>query len=91
MHKYNKKDTIVYNTIQFYRLDRVNYLKEIIKIAKNKNFYLGIKIVRGAYHEKEINRAIKLKYKIPVHLNNHCLGYCLLLRFYFRHFLKHQY
>ena len=69
MHIYNKKHTIVYNTIQFYRLDRVNYLKEIIKIAKDKNFNLGIKMVRGAYHEKEINRAIKLKYKIPVHLN----------------------
>ena len=67
MKKFNKNSTYVFNTIQLYRTDRLEYIKELIKIAKSENFYLGLKLVRGAYHEKEINRAKKNNYKCPVH------------------------
>ena len=66
MKKYNKKEVYIYNTLQMYRTDRLNYLNKIISIAKNEKFLLGIKLVRGAYHQQEIDRAIKLKYDVPV-------------------------
>ena len=66
MKKYNKKEVYIYNTLQMYRTDRLNYLNDIISIAKKEKFLLGIKLVRGAYHQQEIDRAIKLKYDIPV-------------------------
>ena len=66
MKKYNKKEVYIYNTLQMYRTDRLNYLNEIISVAKKEKFLLGIKLVRGAYHQQEIDRALKLKYDIPV-------------------------
>jgi len=66
MKKYNKKEVYIYNTLQMYRTDRLNYLNEIISVAKKQKFLLGIKLVRGAYHKQEIDRALKLKYDIPV-------------------------
>ena len=68
MRKYNKKTPIIYNTIQFYRIDRIAYLKNLIQKAKKENFYLGLKLVRGAYHEKEIERSKRLSYNCPVHI-----------------------
>ncbi len=69
MRKYNLKNAWVFNTLQMYRIDRLDYLNKIINIAKEESFILGIKLVRGAYHEKEIIRAIKKKYIIPVFEN----------------------
>jgi len=66
MITYNKKSTIVYNTSQMYRHDRLDYLKQLHKIAKEKKFLIGIKLVRGAYIEKENSRAKKLNYKSPI-------------------------
>ena len=66
MKKYNKKEVYIYNTLQMYRTDRLNYLNKIISLAKKEKFLLGIKLVRGAYHQQEIDRALKLKYDIPV-------------------------
>ncbi len=57
MRKHNGKKAIVYNTIQFYRTDRLEYLKSLIAIAKKENFILGFKLVRGAYMEKEREHA----------------------------------
>jgi len=68
MKKYNKENVIVFNTLQMYRRDRINYLKSILDKARNNKFKIGLKIVRGAYHEKEIERAKRKKYEIPVHL-----------------------
>ena len=68
MKQYNKENVIVFNTLQMYRKDRINYLKSIINKARNNKFKIGLKIVRGAYHEKEIERAKSKKYEIPVHL-----------------------
>ena len=68
MKKYNQKEVLVYNTLQMYRNDRIAYLNKTITVAKNENFKLGFKLVRGAYHEKEIARAKKNGYKTPVYL-----------------------
>jgi proline dehydrogenase len=67
MVKYNKDFPVVYNTLQHYRTDRVDFLKACYEIAKEKNFILGMKLVRGAYMEKERKRAIEKGYASPIH------------------------
>ncbi|BAO77464.1 proline dehydrogenase family protein [Winogradskyella sp. PG-2] len=66
MRVYNTDKTIVYNTLQTYRWDRLTYLKELHKRAKEDGFKIGMKIVRGAYMEKERNRAEEKRYKSPI-------------------------
>ena len=66
MQKYNKEEPIVYNTLQMYRYDRLPYLKELYERAVDKGFYIGVKIVRGAYMEKENERAAELGYPTPI-------------------------
>jgi len=66
MRKYNKKKTIVFNTLQLYRWDRLDYLKKIHEQAKAEGFLIGMKIVRGAYMEKENNRAEEMGYPTPI-------------------------
>lgn len=66
MQKYNKGKTIVYNTLQCYRWDRFDYLKELHNRGKNEGFNIGLKIVRGAYMEKERNRAEERGYESPI-------------------------
>ena len=65
--KFNSKKAIVYNTVQAYRVDRLEYLKKLHHTFSSKNVYLGIKLVRGAYMEKERNRAKALNYLDPIH------------------------
>ena len=64
--KYNKKKAIVFNTLQCYRWDRLDYLKKVHQEAEAAHVLLGFKIVRGAYLEKENERAIKLGYPTPI-------------------------
>lgn len=66
MRKYNKKRAIVFNTLQMYRWDRLDYLKKIHEQAKTEGFFIGMKIVRGAYMEKENERALDKGYKSPI-------------------------
>lgn len=66
MAKYNTKSAIVYNTFQLYRKDRLDYLISSIEKANNKKYFLGAKLVRGAYMEKERDRAQKLNYPSPI-------------------------
>jgi len=66
MEKYNKETAIVYNTLQMYHLDRLEYLKILYERAIDKNYYLGIKFVRGAYMEKERIRADLKGYNSPI-------------------------
>jgi proline dehydrogenase len=66
MEKYNKKKAIVYNTLQMYRTDRLDFLKESLRKAEEGNYYLGIKFVRGAYMEKERLRASEKGYPSPI-------------------------
>ena len=67
MQKFNKENTYIFNTIQLYRKDRIEYLKELIAHARKESFFIGVKLVRGAYHEKELERADKIGYTCPVH------------------------
>ena len=66
MRKYNKDKVIVFNTLQMYRWDRLNYLKNLHEVAKTEGFYIGMKLVRGAYMEKENKRAEEKGYKSPI-------------------------
>ena len=69
MRKYNKEKAIVFNTLQMYRWDRLDYLKRLHEQAKTEGFYIGMKIVRGAYLEKENERAADKGYKSPICIN----------------------
>ncbi len=69
MTRYNKEKPIVYNTLQMYRWDRLDYLKEIYKRSIDGGFFLGVKFVRGAYMEKERARAKEMGYKDPIQPN----------------------
>lgn len=66
MEKYNKERAIVFNTLQLYRHDRLDYLKALHERAKAKGFKVGMKLVRGAYMEKERERAAELGYTDPI-------------------------
>ncbi len=66
MRKYNKEKAIIYNTLQMYRWDRLDYLKKLHAEAKAEGFHIGMKIVRGAYMEKENKRAEEKGYKSPI-------------------------
>jgi proline dehydrogenase len=85
MVKFNKNEAIVFNTIQLYRHDRLAFLKDSFKHALNNNYYLGIKLVRGAYMEKERARATEFNYIDPIQINkentdndyDHALRFCL--------------
>jgi proline dehydrogenase len=66
MERYNKKEAIVHNTFQLYRHDRLAYLKKVFLVAKQQKFILGAKLVRGAYMDKERNRAKEKNYPSPI-------------------------
>ena len=59
MKEFNKENVIVFNTVQLYRKDRLHYIKKIHLQAKKENFKIGLKLVRGAYMEKERSHAKK--------------------------------
>jgi len=67
MTVYNKNKAVVYNTYQLYRNDRLSFLQLSHKLALEGKFILGAKLVRGAYMEKERERAEKNGYPSPIH------------------------
>ena len=67
MRKYNKKRANVFLTHQCYRTGTLDKVKNNLELAKKENFYLGVKLVRGAYMEKERKRAIVNNYTSPIH------------------------
>jgi proline dehydrogenase len=69
MAKYNRTQCIVFNTFQLYRHDKLAYLRGQIDKAKAGHYLLGAKIVRGAYMEKERDRAAEKNYPSPIHAN----------------------
>jgi proline dehydrogenase len=69
MQKFNLEKAVVYNTAQLYRNDRLQFIKDSCRFAKENNFILGLKLVRGAYMEKERNRARELNYPSPININ----------------------
>ena len=66
MDAFNKERCVVYNTIQHYRHDRFQFLKDCHKAAEERKFILGAKLVRGAYMEKERKRAEEKNYPSPI-------------------------
>ncbi|PRX55069.1 proline dehydrogenase family protein [Flagellimonas meridianipacifica] len=66
MRKYNKEKVVVYNTAQMYRWDRLDFIKELNETASLEKFKVGLKVVRGAYMEKENERAKELGYPTPI-------------------------
>ena len=66
MDTFNKQKAIVYNTIQLYRHDRLAFLKSSHQLASTGNYFLGVKLVRGAYMEKERTRAQSMGYTDPI-------------------------
>lgn len=66
MAQFNKNEVIVYNTIQLYRKDRLAYLKSAFEQAQRAGYKLGVKLVRGAYMEKERDRAEEKGYPSPI-------------------------
>lgn len=68
MEKYNLEKPIVFNTLQMYRTDRLQYLKDARREASANGYILAVKLVRGAYMEKERERAAEMGYPSPIHL-----------------------
>jgi proline dehydrogenase len=66
MDRYNHEKVAVYNTVQLYRHDRLAFLRAMLEAAKARNFVLGVKLVRGAYMERERRRADAKGYPSPI-------------------------
>ena len=66
MERYNQKKAIVFNTLQMYRWDRMEYMKKLYQRAQQKGYFIGMKVVRGAYMEKERERALEKGYASPI-------------------------
>ncbi|MEM6297722.1 MAG: proline dehydrogenase family protein, partial [Bacteroidota bacterium] len=52
MRKYNTEKAIIYNTFQHYTIAATERLLEAHALSQKEGFYLGAKLVRGAYMEK---------------------------------------
>lgn len=85
MEEYNKEKLVIYNTIQLYRHDRYQFLVEAYENAVDRGFILGMKLVRGAYMEKERKRAEEMGYPDPIQPDkestdtdyNKCVEFCI--------------
>jgi proline dehydrogenase len=66
MGHFNKIKPVVYNTAQLYRHDRLQFVKDCFEAAEQRGFILGMKLVRGAYMEKERKRAEEMNYLSPI-------------------------
>ncbi len=67
MQRYNLEKAIVFNTFQLYRTASLKNLQHAFQMATTHQFYLGAKVVRGAYMEKERARAEEMNYASPIH------------------------
>jgi proline dehydrogenase len=88
MKRYNKTRVVVYNTFQLYRHDRLQFLTESYDRAQKSGFLLGAKLVRGAYMEKERQRATEMGYPDPINPDKHATDdhYNTALRFCLDHY-----
>ena len=85
MLRYNREKPIVWNTFQLYRHDRLEFLKQSTTHAEANDYYLGAKLVRGAYMEKERARAQQMGYPSPIQPDkvatdkdyNHAIAWCV--------------
>lgn len=67
MERFNRERPIVYNTLQMYRTDRLQHLKDARRQAQSEGYFYAVKLVRGAYMEKERDRAAEMGYPSPIH------------------------
>jgi proline dehydrogenase len=85
MERFNREKAIIYNTVQMYRVDRLEYLKTSHQKARREGYRTAYKIVRGAYMEKERKRALENNYPSPIqpshaatnHDYDESLKYCI--------------
>lgn len=85
MARYNVEKAIVFNTYQLYLQAGLTKLREAFHLAAMHNYFLGVKLVRGAYMEKERARAMREGYSDPIHPNkeatdaafNQALTFCI--------------
>jgi proline dehydrogenase len=85
MERYNREQPVIFNTIQLYRKDRLEFLKNARRQAKLDGYVYAVKLVRGAYMEKERERAATMGYPSPIHDTreatdndyNAAIDYCL--------------
>jgi proline dehydrogenase len=85
MERFNRETPIVFNTLQLYRTDRLQFLRNARKEASKNGYWLAVKLVRGAYMEAERERAQEKSYASPIHADknstdedfNAALEYCL--------------
>ncbi|MEM9001379.1 MAG: proline dehydrogenase family protein [Bacteroidota bacterium] len=85
MRRYNTERVVIFNTVQMYRWDRLQYLRSLRLMAKEENFKVGVKLVRGSYMEKERSRAKAKGYQSPICITkertdanfNAALRYCI--------------
>ena len=69
MRQFNKETAIVYNTFQMYRANMLDSLKKAQRTAQEERYHLGVKLVRGAYMEKEAERAEEMGYPNPIQVS----------------------
>jgi proline dehydrogenase len=85
MSDFNRETAVVFTTAQLYRHDRLAYVKELTRKANEAGFIAGVKLVRGAYMEKERERAEERGYNSPIHTDkkstdldfDHAVKFCL--------------
>ena len=85
MIKYNQSVPVIYNTAQLYRHDRLQFIKDSNEFARKNQYTTGMKLVRGAYMEKERERAAEMNYPDPINPDknatdqefNDAVAYCL--------------
>ncbi|MBX2980040.1 MAG: proline dehydrogenase family protein [Flavobacteriales bacterium] len=87
MERFNRERPVVFNTIQLYRHDRLAFLKASLEAAERGNYHLGLKLVRGAYMEKERELAAKDGRPSPIHANKQAVDrdYDAAIRFCMEH------
>jgi len=85
MERFNRERPVIFTTYQMYRHDALEKLTLSLAIATNEGYYYGVKLVRGAYMEKERERAEEMGYKSPIHADkasvdkdyNESLAFCI--------------
>lgn len=85
MEKYNREEVIVFNTYQMYRWASLGALAKAYEHGQANGYRVGAKLVRGAYMEKERERAHEMGYPDPIQPDkaatdqdyNHALRFCM--------------
>lgn len=75
MRRYNQQSCFIFNTLQMYRRGRLDYLKKTHERALEGQYYIGYKLVRGAYMEKERARAKDMGYQDPIQIDKNATDY----------------